>query len=145
MELVDLAVDKNVPGVGVAYQRHLSSVAHAKLHGLTRVLTPLAGTPPEARQDIHQCIRGQDRAGTAGRPGLRVEPGRPPQLVHRMEHGPRRQPQDHNAGDLGPYRRSTLPGSQQARLIASARLAERPSLCVRAELANVSCNGMTVL
>jgi hypothetical protein len=45
---VDLAVDKNVPGVGVAYQRHLSSVAHAKLHGLTRFLTPLAGTPPEA-------------------------------------------------------------------------------------------------
>jgi hypothetical protein len=50
MELVDLAVDRNVPGVGVACQRHLSSVAHAKLHGLTRVLTPLAGTPPEARQ-----------------------------------------------------------------------------------------------
>jgi hypothetical protein len=48
MALVDLAVDKNVPGVGVAYQRHLSSVAHAKLHGLTRFLTPLAGTPPEA-------------------------------------------------------------------------------------------------
>jgi hypothetical protein len=41
-------VDKNVPGVGVAYQRHLSSVAHAKLHGLTRFLAPLAGTPPEA-------------------------------------------------------------------------------------------------
>jgi hypothetical protein len=48
IELVDLAVDKNVPGLGVAYQRHLSSVAHAKLHGLTRFLTPLAGTPPEA-------------------------------------------------------------------------------------------------
>ena len=48
MALVDLAVDKNVSGVGVAYQRHLSSVAHAKLHGLTRFLTPLACTPPEA-------------------------------------------------------------------------------------------------
>lgn len=48
MELVDLAVDKNVPGLGVACQRHLSSVAHAKLHGMTRFLTPLAGTPPEA-------------------------------------------------------------------------------------------------
>ncbi len=48
MQLVDLAVDKNMPGLGVAYQRHLSSVAHAKPHGLTRFLTPLAGTPPEA-------------------------------------------------------------------------------------------------
>lgn len=48
MELVDLAVDKNMPGLGVAYQRHLSSVAHAKLHGLTRFLTPLAAAPPEA-------------------------------------------------------------------------------------------------
>jgi len=54
MELVDLAMDKNVPGLGVAYQRHLSSVAHTKLHGLTRFLTPLAGTPPEtARTSIN--------------------------------------------------------------------------------------------
>jgi hypothetical protein len=54
MQLVDLAVDKDMPGLGAAYQRHLSSVAHAKLHGLTRFLTPLAGTPPEeARASIN--------------------------------------------------------------------------------------------
>jgi hypothetical protein len=54
MQLVDLAVDRNLPGLGVAYQRHLSSVAHGKLHGLTRFLTPLQGDPPaHARASIN--------------------------------------------------------------------------------------------
>ncbi len=35
MKLADPAVDKEVPGLGAAYQRHLSSVAHGKPYGLT--------------------------------------------------------------------------------------------------------------
>jgi hypothetical protein len=60
MKLVALAVDKNLPGLGEAYQRHLSSVAHAKLHGLTRFLTPITqaeGSPGQVMAAINTTPR----------------------------------------------------------------------------------------
>jgi len=128
MELVDLAMDKNVPGLGVAYQRHLSSVAHTKLHGLTRFPHPAGWNPAGGGQDIHQRLRRQDRAGTAGRASMRREPGRRARLVHRMGHRRHRQPDGHHAGDLGPDRRRTLPVQQQGQLIPRSSYArDRPA------------------
>lgn len=51
MKLMGLAADKDSPGLGATYQRHLSSVAHSGLHGLARLLAPVApnvGRPGEA-------------------------------------------------------------------------------------------------
>jgi hypothetical protein len=41
MVLMDAAVARETPGLGAANQRHLSSVAHSKLHGLSRFLVPI--------------------------------------------------------------------------------------------------------
>jgi hypothetical protein len=43
MALMAAAVDREQPELGLGYQRHLSSVAHSKLHGLTRFLQRLPG------------------------------------------------------------------------------------------------------
>ena len=51
MNLISLAVDKGMPELGRTYQRLLSATAHSGLHGLARMLTPLApneGRPGEA-------------------------------------------------------------------------------------------------
>lgn len=52
MDLMDQAVARETPGLGAANQRHLSSVAHSKLHGLARFLVPVtaAGMTPEEAQ-----------------------------------------------------------------------------------------------
>jgi hypothetical protein len=49
MELISLAVDKDVPQVGRTYQRLLSATAHSGVHGLARMLTPVA--PNDGRPD----------------------------------------------------------------------------------------------
>ena len=49
MQLISLAVDKDVPEVGRTYQRLLSATAHAGVHGLARMLAPVA--PNEGRPD----------------------------------------------------------------------------------------------
>ncbi|HXC83305.1 MAG TPA: hypothetical protein VNV62_15780 [Trebonia sp.] len=51
MNLISLAVDKDTPELGRTYQRLLSATAHSGVHGLARMLTPLApneGRPGEA-------------------------------------------------------------------------------------------------
>jgi hypothetical protein len=51
MQLMSRAVDEESPDVGVTYQRLLSAVAHSGLHGLARLLSPVAaddGRPGEA-------------------------------------------------------------------------------------------------
>jgi len=51
MNLISLAVDKDLPELGRTYQRLLSATAHSGLHGLARMLTPLSpneGRPGEA-------------------------------------------------------------------------------------------------
>jgi hypothetical protein len=51
MNLISLAVDKEMPELGRIYQRLLSATAHSALHGLARMLTPLSpieGRPGEA-------------------------------------------------------------------------------------------------
>ena len=51
MNLISLAVDKDMPELGWTYQRLLSATAHSGLHGLARMLTPLSpneGRPGEA-------------------------------------------------------------------------------------------------
>jgi hypothetical protein len=47
MNLISLAVDKDMPELGRTYQRLLSATAHSGVHGLARMLTPL--TPNEGR------------------------------------------------------------------------------------------------
>lgn len=51
MNLISLAVDKDMPELGRTYQRLLSATAHSGVHGLARMLTPLSpneGRPGEA-------------------------------------------------------------------------------------------------
>jgi hypothetical protein len=51
MNLISLAVDKDMPELGRTYQRLLSATAHSGVHGLARMLAPLApneGRPGEA-------------------------------------------------------------------------------------------------
>jgi hypothetical protein len=51
MNLISLAVDKDMPELGRTYQRLLSATAHSGVHGLARMLTPVSpneGRPGEA-------------------------------------------------------------------------------------------------
>ena len=51
MNLISLAVDKDMPELGWTYQRALSATAHSGVHGLARMLTPVSpneGRPGEA-------------------------------------------------------------------------------------------------
>jgi hypothetical protein len=51
MNLISLAVDKDMPELGWTYQRLLSATAHSGVHGLARMLAPLSpngGRPDEA-------------------------------------------------------------------------------------------------
>jgi hypothetical protein len=51
MNLISVAVDKDMPELGRTYQRLLSATAHSGVHGLARMLTPLSpyeGRPGEA-------------------------------------------------------------------------------------------------
>ena len=51
MNLISLAVDKNMPELGRTYQRLLSATAHSAVHGLARMLAPVS--------------RNEDRPGEA--------------------------------------------------------------------------------
>jgi hypothetical protein len=56
MNSIGLAVDKDMPELGRTYQRLLSATAHSGVHGLARMLTPLApneGRPGEALAAIN--------------------------------------------------------------------------------------------
>lgn len=60
MRLLSLAIDKDSPSLGATYQRHLSSVTHSGLHGLTKFLTPLQpndGRPEEVLAAINVDAR----------------------------------------------------------------------------------------
>jgi hypothetical protein len=51
MNLISLAIDKDIPELGRTYQRLLSATAHSGVHGLARMLAPLSpneGRPGEA-------------------------------------------------------------------------------------------------
>lgn len=45
MDLVGLAVDKEAPALGKTYYRLLSAAAHSEIHGLARLLVPVAPSP----------------------------------------------------------------------------------------------------
>jgi hypothetical protein len=45
MDLVGLAVDKEAPELGKTYYRLLSAAAHSEIHGLARLLVPVASNP----------------------------------------------------------------------------------------------------
>jgi hypothetical protein len=60
MNLISLTVDKDMPGLGRTYQRLLSATAHSSVHGLARMLTPMApnvGRPGEALAAVNMNPR----------------------------------------------------------------------------------------
>jgi len=60
MNLISLAVDKDMPELGRMYQRLLSATAHSAVHGLARMLAPLSpieGRPGEALAAVNSDPR----------------------------------------------------------------------------------------
>jgi hypothetical protein len=79
MNLISLAVDKDMPELGRTYQRLLSATAHSGVHGLARMVAPLSpneGRPGEALAAVNIDPRA-----------LAVEPVVGPLTAHTLARG----------------------------------------------------------